>query len=432
MSRRFGSTSLGLLPAVVWIVAGCSGPSDEGPAGSGVDDAGGDASASAMDAVASQGSAETGNADAVPLPFADAGADARGETESGTQTGPALYVSPNGSDSNDGSSSAPFATISEASKHATPGTTVHVAAGTYVGDFVTTASGTPSAPITYVSDAKWGARLVGGGGTVIWELDASYVIIRGFDITGSDPMGIYIGWSGTGYGHDNISGNRIHDIAPDQADCNGTGGAAIDTGESQVGFNQIAGNVISNVGASSIGHCNTIQGIYMDTTNDLVVNNLVSGVAMGGIQQWHGATTSIIVNNTVFDCDVGIILGDGDNGALSGGSADNFVANNIVVHNVTAGIDEIGTMGGGNAYANNLLYDDGSHDLVTTSGPTISGTVRSDPAFVDYRADGTGDYHLTGGSPAVHAGTSTNAPSTDIDGTPRSGVPDIGAYAYVP
>lgn len=396
-----------------------------------------------MDAASAEGSAAESGASTSeagtphgPLPDAaigDAGAAyARcGEVASGTPNGPALHVSPNGSDSNDGSPNSPFATIAGASRRATPGTTVHVAAGTYAGDIVTTASGTSSAPITYVSDTEWGAKLVGGGGTVIWELDASFVTVTGFDISGSDPMGIYIGWTGSGYGHDDICGNRIHDIAAAQGDCNGTGGAAIDTGEGQVGYNQIAANVISNIGAPFIGSCNTIQGIYMDTTNDRVVDNLVSGVAMGGIQQWHGATTSIIVNNTVFDCGVGIILGDGDNFALSGGSASNFVANNIVVHNATAGIDEIGAMGGGNQYLNNLLYDDNSQDLVTSSGPSVSGTVEGNPAFVSYRADGTGDYHLTAGSPAIHAGTSTHAPPTDIDGTPRSGVPDIGAYAYV-
>src|SRR5439155_20185116 len=41
----------------------------------------------------------------------------------------------------------------------------------------------------------------------------------------------------------------------------------------------------------------------------------------------------------------------------------------------------------------------------------------------------TNNYHLLAGSPALNAGTSTDAPSTDLDGNPRpSGQIDIGAY----
>src|SRR5690242_5204665 len=43
-----------------------------------------------------------------------------------TAGGKALYVSPSGNDSNDGSQGHPFATITKAGKVATPGTVVHV------------------------------------------------------------------------------------------------------------------------------------------------------------------------------------------------------------------------------------------------------------------------------------------------------------------
>src|SRR5262249_43493251 len=60
-----------------------------------------------------------------------------------------LYVSPTGSDSNDGSPEAPFRSILAASRAARPNTTIHVASGTYRGGFMTKAIGAPSAPITY-------------------------------------------------------------------------------------------------------------------------------------------------------------------------------------------------------------------------------------------------------------------------------------------
>ena len=38
------------------------------------------------------------------------------------------------------------------------GTTVHVAPGTYEGDVVTTATGTPTARVRFISDQKWAAK----------------------------------------------------------------------------------------------------------------------------------------------------------------------------------------------------------------------------------------------------------------------------------
>lgn len=61
-------------------------------------------------------------------------------------------------------------------------------------------------------------------------------------------------------------------------------------------------------------------------------------------------------------------------------------------------------------------------------GYSGTGNINSDPLFV-----GGGDYHLTSSSPCIDSGTSTNAPATDIAGTPRpqgQGY-DMGAYEYV-
>ena len=37
---------------------------------------------------------------------------------------------------------------------------------------------------------------------------------------------------------------------------------------------------------------------------------------------------------------------------------------------------------------------------------------------------------LLSGSPCIDAGTSVGAPTTDILGNPRTGMPDIGAYEF--
>src|SRR5207249_9293754 len=84
------------------------------------------------------------------------------------------YVSTTGSDSNDGSAAHPWATIAHAASVVGPGSTVHVAPGTYRGQFNTSASGTAAAEITYVSDTKWGAKMAGGAWSR-WAASGAYV-----------------------------------------------------------------------------------------------------------------------------------------------------------------------------------------------------------------------------------------------------------------
>jgi hypothetical protein len=149
---------------------------------------------------------------------------------------------------------------------------------------------------------------------------------------------------------------------------------------------------------------------------------------MAGIQQWHGATASTIVNNTVFHTKDGILLGQGDAGTTTG-SANNYVANNVVYDNTTYGIVELGKMAGNNRYVNNLVAKSGTAMRVAGS---VSGTISSDPLFVSYQASGTGNYRLSSSSPAIDRGTSTSAPGVDLMtvARPRGAAIDIGAYEF--
>ena len=95
------------------------------------------------------------------------------------------YVATSGSDSNEGSSCKPWATIQHAAAVAGPGSTVHVNSGTYsAGTITTNASGTANARITYVSDEKWGAKLQGVGANIVWANHGDFVDIEGFEVTG--------------------------------------------------------------------------------------------------------------------------------------------------------------------------------------------------------------------------------------------------------
>ena len=340
-----------------------------------------------------------------------------------------LYVSTTGSDSNPGTQAAPVKTIARADALASAGTTIHVAAGTYRvsapsldnAGIKTSRSGTATARIKFVSDVKWGAKIIVSGTGITWDSRGSYIDIDGFDISGSGRHGILAAGANL-----TMTNNFIHDLTI-SGGCNGSGGAAIDT-YGPVGGVVIDRNVVRNIGASMIGKCNTVQGIYIANANNVVTNNLVSGVAMAGIQQWHGATASTIVNNTVFHSKDGILLGQGDAGTTTG-SANNYVANNVVYDNTTYGIVELGKMAGNNRYVNNLVAKSGTAMRVAGS---VSGTISSDPLFVAYQANGTGNYRLSSSSPAIDRGTSTSAPRVDLMlvARPRGAAVDIGAYEF--
>lgn len=340
-----------------------------------------------------------------------------------------LYVSTTGSDSNPGTQTAPVKSIARADALASAGTVIHVAAGTYRvsapaldnAGIKTSKSGTATARIKFVSDVKWGAKIIVSGTGITWDSRGSYVDIDGFDISGSGRHGILAAGANL-----TMTNNFIHDLTI-SGGCNGSGGAAIDT-YGPVGGVVIDRNVVRNIGASMIGKCNTVQGIYIANANNVVTNNLVSGVAMAGIQQWHGATASTIVNNTVFRSKDGILLGQGDAGTTTG-SANNYVANNVVYDNTTYGIVELGKMAGNNRYVNNLVAKSGTAMRVAGS---VSGTISSDPLFVAYQANGTGNYRLSSSSPAIDRGTSTSAPRVDLMlvARPRGAAIDIGAYEF--
>jgi len=340
-----------------------------------------------------------------------------------------IYVSPTGSDSNPGTQAAPVKTITRADALASAGSTIHVAAGTYYvsapylgsAGIKTTKSGTATARIRFVSDVKWGAKIVVSGTGITWDSRGNYVDIDGFQITGSGRHGILAAGANLTF-----KNNYIHDLTI-SGGCNGSGGAAIDT-YGPVGNVVIDRNIVRNIGYRMIGACNTVQGIYIANANNVVTNNIVSGVAAVGIQQWHGATASTIVNNTTFHNKIGILLGQGDAGTTTG-SANNYVANNIVYDNVTYGIIEGGLMGGNNRYANNLVARSGTSWKVKG---TVSGSISSDPLFKNYLANGSGDYSVYSSSPAIDRGTSIKAPTIDFAGVarPRGAAVDVGAYEF--
>jgi len=356
-----------------------------------------------------------------------------------TLTGRQFYITPNGSDSNDGSAGAPWQSFSRADASVQPGDWVHVAVGTYNmdnengGRLLTTASGTASARIHWVSDQKWGAKLTASvtGNSATWWNQGNYIDIQGFDITGAGALGIYNEGSGT-----RIIGNNVHNLAA--SGCPLDGGAGIHDGNYNGSNDDIIGNWVHDIGDFN-NPCPRVHGIYHANFGGHIDNNVTFHNEGWGIHLWHGATAVTISNNTVFgNAYGGILIGavSGDFPSGSGLDDNTLVTNNIVFRNGLLsgasgyGIEEYGDVGWNNHYINNLVSQNGPADWNLINNST-QGTINADPAFINYQDNGSGDYHLQTGSPAIGAGTSQGQPSMDFNNGARPmGGDDLGVYQH--
>jgi hypothetical protein len=389
---------------------------------------------SGKDAEASIG----GDVPADGAPHLLASISASAPTVSALTTTPATtynyYVSPTGSDTAAGTKAAPFKTLARAAKAAVKAsTTVWVAPGTYAGGIKTTASGTATGRIYWVSSTKWGAKIVPPSSSTnnnAWDNRGNYVSIIGFDVDGTNSgsgtkwtHGIYTGGS---YGM--IQDNHIHHIARSVA-CTSAGGSAIGVDSYYHGVkSDIVSNVVNDIGPAG---CTYVQGIYVSTSGT-IKNNLVYRVGAVGIHLWHDATDVKITNNTVTASNFGMVIGGGDFYYTTAGANNVYVANNIIYDN-KYGISEQGKTGTANQYKNNLVYQNPSYNISLRNGLQATGTVSSNPLFKAYsRTAATPDFHLSTSSPAIGRGIATNAYPTDLDGKPRNATTgyDIGAYQH--
>ncbi|MDD5570315.1 MAG: sugar-binding protein [Bacteroidales bacterium] len=341
-----------------------------------------------------------------------------------------------GLNTNPGTQAYPFQTISKAASVVTEGGTVHVAPGTYQENIYTTTDGTVSARIVFVSDTKWGAKIIpptSSSKSTGFDNRGDYVTIDGFEVDGTiDPVsgtkwtvGINVGGEG-----DIVKNCLVHHIY-NTGVANSGGGAGILL-DAWYGFNnmQALGNVVHHVGPTS-GGSSWYHGIYQTATGS-IKNNITYAIAGGGIHMWHDANHITIANNTSFGNGAGFLFGGGDYVHTTGPADYCTFANNIAFDNTGIGFDQEGDYGTHNIWTNNLSYQNGTNWRLN-GNPPHTFDVTANPQFVNYIRTGGGDYHLKSISPAIDAGTSTYAPSTDFDGNtrPQGTGYDIGAYEYI-
>jgi hypothetical protein len=306
--------------------------------------------------------------------------------------------------------------------------------GTYTQHVVIKIHGDAGAPITFISDTTWGAKIATTGSKDPWTTKADYINIVGFDVTstgsrdGIENQGSYI----------RTIGNHVHDIPG--GGCDNIGGSGIDDAVYTEHDDDIIGNVVNNIGETYPKLCEYVHGIYHSTARGHILNNISYDNAGCGINLWHAADATVVANNLTFGNEEhGISVGT--NTSDTGGDiGDHFiVSNNISIDNALLGIRERIGVGTHNQYLNNIVYGNGdkpfgdeNYDWPSSVGSKDVNTITKNVQFVNFQLNGSGNYHLQAGSPAIGAGTSVGAPSTDFNGLPRpQGKPiDIGPYQY--
>ncbi len=328
-----------------------------------------------------------------------------------------LFVSPNGSDSNNGSSwGQAFATVSHALSQASGGDQLWVAAGTYSEKISIPAGvavlGGFAGTETSVDQRDWASHVTildgGGSGTIVsLSTDvASSTGLDGFTVQ-NGTYGIVTGGSGASILSHNIIRNH-------SGSWNGQ-------------------NMIQNAGAVQL------KGGFPLLANNLITGNSYtngftgSGVRAGGLLISGG--TPMVINNTIVDNSLSA-PGAVASGALGAGiwiaSGDVILENNIVADN-NASADGGGAVGGisktgGSASLDyNCVYgNQGSNYAGVSAG---SHGISVDPGFVDAAS---GNYQVVSGSPCIDTGSNT-APalmSKDLTDQPRvvGASVDMGAY----
>jgi hypothetical protein len=375
------------------------------------------------------------------------------------------FVSPQGSDLNDGSSSKPWATINHASNNLIPGpqgAIVHVAPGSYspptsAGCVVsqsyanscgiwTTRSGTATAPIVYISDQTWGAKIIPADAYSAWYNSGDYVSIIGFEVVGNASTNIGIQSEGS-FVH--IENNHVHDV-PVSLGCSRTigGGGIVHTNETAHDNDSISNWVhdigpLPGNGQPASAYCNHAHGIYHQQPRGKIQNNLVYRVGAWGIMVWYQATNMEITNNLVFESgsknNMGNFLGGGIAMTSKTTLNDTTVSNNIIRNNSGIGLSDNGTTGTNNLISNNVFFANGKNFMLLP-GTQVLASILVDPMMINFKSDGSGDYRLQSNSPALDQGSSNCAlgtnctPDRDASGFLRlyGAAMDIGPFEFHP
>src|SRR6267142_186583 len=219
---------------------------------------------------------------------------------------------------------------------------------------------------------------------------------------------------------------------------------------------EIIGNRLSNYGNQALarrngGSCNLAHGIYADTANSTIENNVVIQAVAYGIQFYSEPCNGVISNNTVDQAGTGnVVIGGGGCPAAPNPPNGKITINNNIFESAPFGAVQLGANGAAGTspctstnrvkISNNLLA---AGEAITTGGSLngctdITGTTFEAPTatFGGYSATSTNNnYQILTPSSGVGTGTtscvsgqSVCVPTLDFVGRVRPNPPSRGAY----
>jgi hypothetical protein len=333
------------------------------------------------------------------------------------------YVAKTGSDSNNGSASAPWLTIGHAALEATAGSTVYVEAGTYNESDLFANSGTASAPIVF--DGQ-GVAIVDGTGVACCTTP-SFESSNGFLCC--NTQGLFTIGSSSGVSYLTIEGFTIQNYKTSSAT---DVPAGILIAGSGTGIN-ILNNTVKNI-QTTAGADGNAYGIGVFGTSSTPLSVTVSGNTVTGCLTGQSETTTyngnvqnfVVSDNTIYNNDnIGMdaigFEGVGPTGydqAKNGDVYGNIIYDNSAINNP----GEQGKANGYGGYDEDGLYCDGcegvtferntvyANDIGIEAASETSGEVSSHVIIRNNLVYGSNSCGMTVGG---YAKTGTGG-STDI------------------
>ncbi len=261
-----------------------------------------------------------------------------------------LYVdqtSASCADTNPGTSTAPFCTISKGVSQLQPGSTLYIGNGTYAETVKPPVSGTSTAPVTVTAWPGASPTIGTGVSYGAYIASKSYVVLSGLTFAETVDDGVYVSSSS----HITVTGNTVR------------GAGSPRSGETAPGIS-IRSTTDSEVRDNTSEH-NSSHGIFVSgtSTRNTVADNRANWNAEGWRRNANGinviAPGNTIIRNVTHDNeDTGLNFYTGGN--------DNLAALNVTYNNGDHGIDDYNVTGG--RLIGNTVY----HNCA--SGINVEGT----------------------------------------------------------
>jgi hypothetical protein len=347
------------------------------------------------------------------------------------------YVSPSGSDRNNGSSTAPFLTVSQAVAVVSAGDTIILRDGTYGSEGSTwypislQKAGSSSAWITIQAEHRGQAILDcqntegtaqttsnGCMGYIYATSSAAYWKLTGLVFTRGWETGMNI-W---GANHLVLQNCEFRNIAQNSSGASyGYEGIYIDSGDSIT----IDGCYFHDIGRT--GHGGD-HGIYTHGANSRITNSIFQRPIPGYEIQAAANFSGVIEGNTF-----AFPSGQGSYGeiVLWGALGDVIIHNNIFYNPINSAVHEDSSDVSVNSCLidNNIIY--GVSNSQDRSVCTVSNSKFVNPQFVN-STTAPYDFHIQATSPAVNSAVAGLGLTYDYDGNhrPVGTANDIGAFEY--